>query len=146
MDGCERQKEDLVKELTASKMVTFERDGEDYQTNFVYGWKNLKPRGRPGRLHNNKHVQCEAGSGGGGYRSSHGLQQAATSATDLDYDTPSTTSSQLSGSFLDRGIQRDKLQPNTRNADGGIAPQRRRGRPCLTREPYPIRQKRTSRY
>lgn len=125
LDVCERHNNQLSEEIKASKRKNFERDASDYENGRVYQWKNPTEWRKRYTRTANQHPH----RGHLNFTPQH-------SASDLEYDSESSSHSHASGSFLERGTKDDTrpLQSAGRRNAGG-------GRPPAAREPYATRQR-----
>lgn len=87
---CEQQKDELLKEITASKKKKFERDPGDYASGKVYQW------GNPRSKHDTYKRKLPTTQGRRGNFSTNSHNDLST-----DWDSESTSLSQSSRSFLD---------------------------------------------
>lgn len=129
LEECEYHKNELVKEITASKKKKFERDAADYDSGRIYQWRNPPPgRSRGSRP--------ESGYARGKYtRHNIRYDNSHQSTTDLEYDSESSAYSQTSGPFLGNVRRNEPKSPYTgarKNAGEGRVPP--------SREPYRTRQ------
>ncbi len=98
LDDCEWQKNELSKEITASKKKKFERDAADYESVGIYWLRNPTLWKKQGN----------AWSRRARWNPSPTWQHTQQLASDLEHDTKSSAYSRTSNSFLDQGNTRKK--------------------------------------